>query len=619
MRDETILIIEDDDLNLKLVESLLELGRYRVLKAMDAETGISLMREHSPDLVLMDIRLPGMDGLQATRLIKQDPELRDIPVIALTAQAMVGDEADALRAGCSGYFSKPIDTRSFLATLQSFIGERKKKSEASKRIQFDRKARILVVDDDPLNVKLLTAKLESAEYDTIEAYSGQEGLDKAVTESPDLLLLDVMMPNMDGFEVTRRLKSDPITSHIPIILVTALDEKEGKARGLEAGADDFLNKPIKNIELQARVRSLVDLKRYRDQVSDQRQVREQLGPTSQHSGLCYEREHIPTVILVEDDETEAQMIQYYLDGEPLQVQLYTDGETALKRVREGKVDLILLDILLPDMNGFEVCRLLKENEETRDIQILVVTCLGDLESKLKGIEIGADDYLVKPIDEKELKARIRWLLEKKCYLDSLALAYGTDDIRAIRDEWGANEKHFNRTKLISMKDPEEAAEDFSSVEAHETAASRKRQHAMASTMSSSEEKPGPANITLDHNTLDQIAALEQQGSSKNLLGTLINTYLDTAPVLLEQLHRVAHQHNSEGLRETAHKLQSSSANLGALTLASLSKELEIAARTNSIQNATVMVSRIEREYQRVSHALTEVLKTRNIKDSGQGT
>lgn len=612
MRDETILIIEDDDLNLKLVESLLELGSYRVLKAMDAETGISLMREHSPDLVLMDIRLPGMDGLHATRLIKQDPELRSIPVIALTAQAMVGDEAEALRAGCNGYFSKPIDTRSFLATLQSFIGERKKKSEASKGIQFDHKARILVVDDDPLNVKLLTAKLGSAGYDTIEAYGGQEGLDKAATESPDLLLLDVMMPRMDGFEVTRRLKSDPITSHIPIILVTALDEKEGKTRGLEAGADDFLNKPIKNIELQARVRSLVDLKRYRDQVSKQRQVSEQLGATSQHPGLCNEREHIPTVMLVEDDETDAQMIQYYLDSEPLQVQLYTDGEKALRRVREGKVDLILLDILLPDINGFEICRLLKENEETRDIQILVVTCLGDLDSKLKGIELGADDYLVKPIDEKELKARIKWLLEKKCYLDSLALTHGTDDIRGIRGKRSAKKEHFSRTPPMEIAEPEELSEDRNSIEAYETATSRKRQYARTSTMSSSEEKSVPANITLDHNTLDQIASLEQQGSSKNLLETLINTYLDTTPVLLEQLHRVAHQNNSHGLRETAHKLQSSSANLGALTLASLSKELEIAARTNSIQNAIVMVSRIEREYQRVSHALTEVLKTRNI-------
>jgi len=428
MRNETILVIEDDTLNLKLVESLLELGRYHILKAADAETGIRLVREQHPDLVLMDIRLPGMDGLHATRIIKQDPDLKDIPVIALTAQAMLGDQEKAEEAGCSGYISKPIDTRIFLAKLESFMEDSRQKSGMSLGIYTDHKARILVVDDDPLNVKLLTAKLSAVEYDVIEAYSGQEGLDKAAAESPDLLLLDVMMPYIDGFEVTRRLKHDPHTRHIPIILVTALDERENKSKGLEAGADDFLNKPINNVELQARVRSLVDLKRYRDQVNEQKQARRQPGSIAPRQGLCPERERIPNVLLVEDNAIDAKIVQCYLEREALRVQLYTDGDTALRRAREGNVDLILLDILLPDINGFEICRRLKETEETRDIQILVLTCLGDLKSKLRGIELGADDYLVKPIDEKELRARIRSLLEKKYYLDSLSAQAGPDDI-----------------------------------------------------------------------------------------------------------------------------------------------------------------------------------------------
>ena len=165
---------------------------------------------------------------------------------------------------------------------------------------------------------------------------------------------------------------------------------------------------------------------------------------------------------------------------------------------------------------------------------------------------------------------------------------------------------------MTMETPKELTQQCSSVQADGAAAPRKRHQSMATNLSSSEETPDPANMALDHNTLDQIAALEHQGSSKNLLETLINTYLDSTPVLLEQLRRVAHQKNSHGLREAAHRLQSRSANLGALTLASLSKELEIAARTNSTQNVGVMISKIEREYQRVSQALTEVLKTRNM-------
>jgi CheY-like chemotaxis protein len=119
MNSTTVLIIEDNELNMKLVRSMLKLGKYRILEAEDAEVGIELARKHSPDLILMDIQLPGMDGLDATRFIKSDLALAHIPVVALTSYAMRGDEAKAISAGCSGYIAKPIDTRNFL----DFISE----------------------------------------------------------------------------------------------------------------------------------------------------------------------------------------------------------------------------------------------------------------------------------------------------------------------------------------------------------------------------------------------------------------------------------------------------------------------------------------------------------------
>ena len=113
----TILVIEDNELNMELVRDLLKLGKYRVLEAVDAETGISLAREHHPDLILMDIQLPGMDGLSACRIIKKDVKLADVPIVVLTSHAMSGDEDKAKAAGCSGYLTKPIDTRSFLKEI----------------------------------------------------------------------------------------------------------------------------------------------------------------------------------------------------------------------------------------------------------------------------------------------------------------------------------------------------------------------------------------------------------------------------------------------------------------------------------------------------------------------
>jgi CheY-like chemotaxis protein len=121
MKMKTILVVEDNKLNMKLVRGLIKIGKYRMLEAMDAESGIQLIREQRPDLVLMDIQLPGMDGLSATEVIKADPDLRDIPIVALTSYAMQGDKEKALAAGCTGYIAKPIDTRQFLETVSQYL------------------------------------------------------------------------------------------------------------------------------------------------------------------------------------------------------------------------------------------------------------------------------------------------------------------------------------------------------------------------------------------------------------------------------------------------------------------------------------------------------------------
>jgi CheY-like chemotaxis protein len=121
MEGKTVLLIEDNELNLKLIRTVLAMEEFEVLEAKDAERGIELAREHKPDLILMDIQLPGLDGLSATRLIKGDPDLREIPVIALTSYAMHGDEEKAREAGCTGYIAKPIDTRNFKESITELL------------------------------------------------------------------------------------------------------------------------------------------------------------------------------------------------------------------------------------------------------------------------------------------------------------------------------------------------------------------------------------------------------------------------------------------------------------------------------------------------------------------
>ena len=129
MKEKTILIIEDNKMNMEMATDLLEIANYNVLQAENAEDGIQMAKEKHPDLILMDIALPGMDGLEATRVLKKEKQTKDIPVVALTAHAMKDDNDEALKIGCSGYITKPINTRTFATAIGHFFSPNIKKNK----------------------------------------------------------------------------------------------------------------------------------------------------------------------------------------------------------------------------------------------------------------------------------------------------------------------------------------------------------------------------------------------------------------------------------------------------------------------------------------------------------
>ena len=296
------------------------------------------------------------------------------------------------------------------------------------------KPKILIVDDNPLNTKLISSMLATGAYETITAMEGKTAVRKTRSEQPDLILMDIMMPVMDGYEATEILKQDPETKDIPIIMITALDGSEDKLRGLEAGADEFLNKPVNAAELMARAKSLLRLKLYQEQLksradSEESMVFENRGAVSGQKEL-----NLPTILVVDDEDKDVRLIQNYLQGEAYQISVAKTGEETLSRVLKEKIDLVLLDILLPGMDGFQVVQRLREIEGGKNLQIVALTNLQDMESKIKGIELGADDYLVKPINKHELRVRIRSLVKKKAYLDSLKNEYASAVQTAITDK-----------------------------------------------------------------------------------------------------------------------------------------------------------------------------------------
>ncbi|MBN2408559.1 MAG: diguanylate cyclase [Candidatus Aminicenantes bacterium] len=284
--------------------------------------------------------------------------------------------------------------------------------------------KVLIVDDSPVTLAALSQILSDDHYHLVQATNGREALDRAHSEHPDLILMDVMMPELNGFEAARILKEDCRTHNIPIIMVTALDDAENKSAGQEAGADEYLTKPVRPQELVARVNSLLVLKQYRDQLDIRNHSQWSfIIDKDSHDSLTEPQKELPRVLLVEDNETDAQLVQHFLNDLPLRFERVAKGKEALRLAQSGKVDLMLLDLLLPDLSGFEVCRRIRSMEKGRGVPIVVITCLDDMDSKVKSIELETDDFLIKPIVGRELQARVRVLLEKKRQLDHLRSHY----------------------------------------------------------------------------------------------------------------------------------------------------------------------------------------------------
>ena len=280
----------------------------------------------------------------------------------------------------------------------------------------------MIVDDDLTSLKLLESMLPTERYNIVRANNGEEALENAFVQPPDLILLDIMMPGIDGYEVTRKIKKNTKTKDVPIIIITSLEESEGKVKGLEEGAEELLSKPVHSTELLARISSMLRLKEYRDQLRIRTLSGKSFGDGSeQREKVQIKEEAIPQILLVEDTNVDAKIVKNALEGETFQLTTVKNGRDVFSIIKQKDIDLILLDILLPDMDGFEICRRLKKNH--KDIQVVIVTCLDDLDSKIKGVELGADDFLVKPVVGRELKARMRTLLEKKVHMDSLRTHY----------------------------------------------------------------------------------------------------------------------------------------------------------------------------------------------------
>jgi two-component system cell cycle response regulator len=249
-----ILLIEDNEINLSLMTYLLRAAGYEALEARDGEEGLHAATAQSPDLVLCDVQMPKLNGYELAARMKASDDLKTIPLVAVTALAMVGDREKTASAGFDGYLSKPINPESFVREVEKLLPAKLRVVTDERTVQptiaaAERTAAagptILVLDDGPANLELAVSLLEPLGYRVVTARHPGVALESARSERPDLVISDVCMPEGSGFDFLRDWRNDPALSEIPFIFLTStMVEEKHRAKALAAGANAYLIRPI---------------------------------------------------------------------------------------------------------------------------------------------------------------------------------------------------------------------------------------------------------------------------------------------------------------------------------------------------------------------------------------
>jgi len=322
-------------------------------------------------------------------------------------------------------------------------------------------ARVLIVDDIPTNVRLLEARLTAEYYEVISASSGAQALHICQTQEVDIVLLDVMMPEMDGFEVCRRLKADPRTHHLPVLMITALDQPSDRVQGLDAGADDFLSKPVDDTQLMARVKSLVRLKSLTDELRARALTGQQIAIEDALRAMDTISASGGRILIIDTDRRHAERVQAYLTPDHA-VDILTEPADAVFQVAGESYELALVSMALEDFDPLRVCSQVRTVDHSRNLPIILMADAADKPRVVRALDLGVNDFISRPIDRNELVARVRTQLRRHRYAMELRESVNTTLALAVTDELTGlyNRRYFDRHLNMMLGKAQEQERDM---------------------------------------------------------------------------------------------------------------------------------------------------------------
>lgn len=362
----TVLIVDDDPMVHQLLRGHLLDGSFEVISASDGMEGLALAKQHRPSMILLDLHMPKLDGWGVLARLKGDPATANIPVVILSVEEQ---RARGFSFGACDYLVKPVEPDMLVAVVKKSI-----RPEAGD---------VLVVDDDPAMRELVSRSLRRVGFTTVEAANGEEALLRARVVSPAMVVLDLLMPGIDGFEVLRTLRAEG--NDVPILVLTGKSLSRDEQRTLEDGVSHVLAKG--GVALDELVRQATKL------VASKRSIEKLL----------------PRILYVEDNPQNRDIVRRYLSAD-FELMEAEDGEAGVERATREVPDLILMDLSLPRIDGWEATRRIKASPSVAHVPIVAVTAHAGQEERQKARDAGCVEYVTKPVERDHLMSVIRRLL-----------------------------------------------------------------------------------------------------------------------------------------------------------------------------------------------------------------
>jgi HAMP domain-containing protein/CheY-like chemotaxis protein/signal transduction histidine kinase len=390
--DRVLLVIEDD---LTFAATLLEMGRQSGFKGVVATSGgqaLELARTVKPDAITLDLRLPDIDGWVLLDRLKHDPATRHIPVHVISG---LDEERRSLQYGALGFLQKPVTVESLqsgLVGIREFVEKRVKN--------------LLVVEDDPVQSQAISDLIGDGDVTTTSVASGENALETLQQQNYDCVVMDLRLPGMSGFELIERIKADPRHRRLPVIVYTGRELTDEDKQRLHGLAQTVI---IKDVTTMERLLDETALFLHRVEANLPERKQRVLRRLAKSDPQLAER----NVLVVDDDLRNIFALTSLLEGHKMHVQYAENGRRALSKLEENSnIDVVLMDIMMPEMDGYEALRKIRERSQWKDLPVIALTAKAMKGDREKCLEAGASDYITKPVDADQLLSLLRvWLYQ----------------------------------------------------------------------------------------------------------------------------------------------------------------------------------------------------------------